>query len=87
MASKKILLLGTRKGLIIYTKSGEEWVHSSTHFLGIPVSLTFVDDRTNTWWACLDHGHWGVKLHRSTNDGKDWMEIEAPKIPEGEVVK
>lgn len=87
MANKNNLLLGTRKGLVIYKNGTGTWKHSSTQFLGIPVSLTFVDERTNTWWACLDHGHWGVKLHRSTNQGKDWEEIEAPKIPEGEEIK
>lgn len=86
MASKSNLLLGTRKGLIIYKKNKNTWDHISTHFLGIPISLTFMDERTNTWWACLDHGHWGVKLHRSSNEGKSWEEIEAPKIPEGEQV-
>lgn len=87
MSTKNNLLLGTRKGLVIYKKDKNEWKHSGVHFLGIPVSLTFVDDRTDTWWACLDHGHWGVKLHRSINQGNDWEEIEAPKIPEGEEIK
>lgn len=87
MTTKSNLLLGTRKGLIVYKKSGADWKYDSTEFLGIPVSLTFIDERTNTWWACLDHGHWGVKLHRSSNEGKDWEEIEAPKLPEGEEVK
>lgn len=81
------LLLGTRKGLIIYQQDGDSWSHQSTHFLGIPVSLTLVDERTDTWWACLDHGHWGCKLHRSTDRGKSWEEIEAPKFAEGMEVK
>ena len=87
MATKSNLLLGTRKGLIVYEKKNGGWEHASTHFLGIPVSLSFVDDRTDTWWACLDHGHWGVKLHRSTDQGSTWEEVDAPKIPEGEEVK
>ncbi len=87
MSSAKHLLLSTRKGLIIYQKSSSGWQYQSTHFLGIPVSLSYVDHRNGTWWACLDHGHWGVKLHRSVNEGKDWVEVEAPKIPEGEEVR
>jgi photosystem II stability/assembly factor-like uncharacterized protein len=87
MESGSTLLLGTRKGLIIYERSKKVWKHASTHFIGIPVSLTFIDDRTNTWWACLDHGHWGVKLHRSLDKGKNWEEIEAPKYPEGYEIK
>lgn len=81
------LLLGTRKGLIIYNQENKGWKYQSTHFLGIPVSLTLVDERTDTWWACLDHGHWGCKLHRSTDQGKAWEEIEAPKFEEGVEVK
>ncbi|MFY0651894.1 MAG: glycosyl hydrolase [Cyclobacteriaceae bacterium] len=87
MAHKNHLLVGTRKGLIIYHRKADGWEHGDTHFLGIPVSLSFVDDRTDTWWACLDHGHWGVKLHRSTDQGKSWYEVDAPKIPEGEEIK
>lgn len=85
--NKKHLLLGTRKGLVIYVHNGKEWQHKSNHFLGIPVSLTYADPRTNIWWACLDHGHWGVKLHRSNNEGLDWEELDAPKLPEGEEVR
>lgn len=77
------LLLGTRKGLLIYQQEKDGWKYLSTHFLGIPVSLSLVDERTDTWWACLDHGHWGCKLHRSTDQGSSWEEIEAPKFAEG----
>ena len=85
--SKTKLLLGTRKGLIIYHQDGKNWKHDSTHFLGIPVSLTHVDERSDTWWACLDHGHWGCKLHRSKDQGKTWEEIEAPKFADGMEIK
>jgi hypothetical protein len=81
------LLLGTRKGLVIYENSGDQWKPSSVHFLGIPVSLTFVDPITGDWWAALDHGHWGQKLQRSSDRGETWTEITAPKYPEGEEVK
>lgn len=84
---KKNLLLGTRKGLITYHRENDSWKHHSTHFLGIPVSLTLVDERTDTWWACLDHGHWGCKLHRSSDQGTTWQEIEAPKFDEGMEIK
>ena len=81
------LLLGTRKGLIVYQKINNQWKLLRTDFLGIPVSITYIDKQTNTWWACLDHGHWGVKLHRSLDEGKNWEEIKAPVYPEGEEVK
>ncbi len=80
-------MLGTRKGLITLNYDGKQWKHNQVHFLGIPVSLTFVDPVTGCWWACLDHGHWGQKLHRSEDRGKSWQEVEAPKFHEGMEVK
>lgn len=87
MKKKNHLLLGTRKGLIVYENNSGNWQYASTHFLAAPVSLTYVDPRNNTWWACLDHGHWGVKLHRSEDQGKSWEEIEAPAFEEGMEIK
>lgn len=85
---KTTLLISTRKGLITYNYSNDgKWVYKNTSFLGIPVSLAYVDQDTDTWWACLDHGHWGCKLHRSTNRGANWEEVEAPKYPENEEIK
>lgn len=85
---KTTLLISTRKGLIIYKYDDiGKWTYQSTCFLGIPVSLTYVDHDTNSWWACLDHGHWGCKLHRSSDAGKTWEEVEAPKYPENEEIK
>ena len=81
------MLLGTRKGLAIYRKNGNGWQYKDMYFHGIPVSLAKVDSRTNTWWAMLDHGHWGVKLHKSDDEGKTWEELAAPKFPEGEEIK
>ena len=80
---KTTLLVGTRKGLIVLRKKSDRWKFDKTHFTGIPISLTYVDQRDKTWWACLDHGHWGQKLHRSNDEGSNWEEVEAPKYPEG----
>lgn len=87
MSAKNRLLLGTRKGLISYTKSNGAWKHEHNSFLGIPVSLAFIDERTNTWWACQDHGHWGCKLSKSDDEGKTWQEVESPKYPEDAILK
>jgi len=84
---KTTLLLGTRKGLIVLRKKPKGWEFNQTHFVGIPVSLAYVDQRDRTWWACLDHGHWGQKLHRSKDEGNSWTEVEAPKYPEGTEMK
>ncbi len=87
MNDKNTLMLGTRKGLVTYERSANGWKLKDTSFLGIPVSLTHVDSRDGTWWACLDHGHWGQKLHRSLDQGKNWEEVEAPKYSEGAEIK
>lgn len=81
------LFLATRKGLIIFNYTSGKWVYDSTHFPGIPVSISYVDPRTHTWWACLDHGHWGVKLHRSNDEGKSWVEIGAPRFEHEEQIR
>jgi len=78
---KKKLLVGTNKGLIILHKKAEGWKIVKDEFMGLPVSLPFVDERTNTWWACIAHKHWGQKLHRSTDEGQTWEAINAPKYP------
>ncbi|HVS98666.1 MAG TPA: hypothetical protein VHE54_19370 [Puia sp.] len=81
------LLLGTRKGLIAYHQSSARWEVENVSFEGQPVSIAYSDPRNGTWWACLDHGHWGVKLHRSRDRGATWQEVPAPAYPEGEEVK
>ncbi|MEL6670895.1 MAG: glycosyl hydrolase [Bacteroidota bacterium] len=77
------LLLSTRKGLITYQRSAQGWRYEGVHFLGIPVTLTHIDRRNGHWWACLDHGHWGCKLHVSRDEGKHWEEVTAPQYPAG----
>jgi len=84
---KNTLLVSTRKGLLILERKNNTWQVIRDAFEGIPVSLSFVDGRTGTWWAGLDHGHWGIKLHRSDDRGLNWIEVEAPKYPDGAVIK
>ncbi len=80
-------LLGTRKGLVAYHFNNDQWQVENISFDGVPVSIAYSDPRNGTWWACLDHGHWGVKLHRSKDRGTVWEEVAAPAYPEGEEVK
>lgn len=84
---KSTLLLGTRKGLIAYRFKNGKWSAENLSFEGVPVSIAYADERIGTWWACLDNGHWGVKLHRSPDRGKTWEEVPAPAYPEGAEVK
>ncbi len=51
------------------------------------MSIVYADERHGTWWACLDHGHWGVKLHRSQDQGATWQEVNPPAYPEGAEIK
>ena len=86
-ANKDTLLLGTRKGLIVYRYRDGQWSYDKTHHLAIPVSYACVDPRNGYWWAGLDHGHWGCKLHFSPDQGQTWKEVKTPKYPEGYEIK
>ena len=73
------LLVSTRKGLFTVARVGRQWEIVKTDFLGDNVTLALVDHRDGRAYAALDHGHFGVKLHRST--AKGWEEIAAPTYP------
>ena len=76
------LLIGSRKGLFVVEKQAPgRWAVTSHHFAGEPVSQTLADARTGTWYAALRLGHFGVKLHKSSDRGKTWQEIAAPALP------
>ena len=82
-----ILLVGTGKGLVIYRKKGQNWVLDKIHFLGMPVSVVKIDPQTKDWWVCLDHKHWGPKVHFSSDEGLNWQEVKAPQYPADTEVK
>ena len=73
------LLVSTRKGLFTVSRKRGQWAISAVDFLGDNVSITLADRRDGRRYAALDHGHFGVKLHRSTATG--WEEIAAPTYP------
>jgi len=81
MANK--MMVGTRKGLVIFERNGSGWSQISEHFEALPVTHATIDERNGILWVALDHGHWGCKLHRSKDGGATWEEVEAPKYPEG----
>lgn len=74
------ILVGTAKGLVILEDHKGEWVIEETQFLGLPVSMIFVDQRNGHWWVGLSHRHWGEKLHRSKDQGKHWEEVKKPSL-------
>jgi photosystem II stability/assembly factor-like uncharacterized protein len=73
------VFVSTRKGLFRIMRRDEGWVIGGADFLGDNVTLTLTDRRDGRCYAALDHGHFGVKLHRSTATG--WEEIAAPAYP------
>lgn len=73
------LLVSTRKGLFTVSRQARRWEITAVDFLGDNVSITLADRRDGRLYAALDHGHFGVKLHRSTKTG--WEEIAAPAYP------
>lgn len=69
------LFVGTRKGLFVLDEDSAITDH---HFAGVPISAVLHDRRDGTWYAALDHGHFGSKLHRSADQGVTWTELDAP---------
>ena len=72
------ILVGTSKGVVIVEKKGGLWSISDICFLGMPVSMLFVDKVTGRWWVALDHKHWGSKLHFTEDNGNKWYEEGVP---------
>jgi hypothetical protein len=71
------LLVGTRKGLFVV----ENKQIKSHHFQGEPLSQVLMDARSNTWLVALNLGHFGIKLHKSMNQGRTWTALAAPAFP------
>ncbi len=76
-----LALICTRKGLF---QLSHDLTLSAPDFAGVPVSMALASANNPTWYAALNHGHFGVKLHRSDNAGKSWQEVAAPHYPKHE---
>ncbi|HXC17472.1 MAG TPA: hypothetical protein VNV60_08545, partial [Holophagaceae bacterium] len=76
------LLVSTRKGLFTVRRNKGRWGIDRVSFLGDNISLALADPRDGAWYATPDHGHFGVKLHRSEDQGATWEEIGVPAYPE-----
>jgi hypothetical protein len=74
------LLVSTRKGLFTIERSEGRWGIAKVDFLADNVTLSLSDKRSGCRYAALDHGHFGVKVHRSKGDG--WEEVATPAYPE-----
>ena len=78
------LFVCTRKGLFRFERTGDKWQQTYVAFLGEPVTAFLADPRTGHWFAALNLGHFGAKLHRSTNRGATWDELTMPALPKSE---
>ena len=75
--------VGTRKGLFRFERQPDgTWKQASESFLGIQVPAILPDARDGTLYAAVEHGHFGTKVHRSTDAGDTWEELDPPKYPE-----
>lgn len=77
--------VATRKGLFTVDRTGDgtapPWSVTRAAFLGDPVSIVLPDPRDGHVYAAIGHGHFGVKLHRSTDNGDTWQECAVPTYP------
>jgi hypothetical protein len=74
--------VSTRKGLFTLERGAGSWAIARASFVGDNCTLAMHDARNGDLFAALNHGHFGVKLHRSRDGGATWTEIAAPKYPE-----
>jgi hypothetical protein len=74
--------VATRKGLFTLEHGEAGWTIVRTAFLGDPCTIVLYDRRNDAHYAALNHGHFGVKLHRSRDGGASWQEIAVPVYPE-----
>lgn len=73
------LWIATRKGLFAARRADGRWTLDTTPaFLGEPVTMVLDDERDGTLYAALNLGHFGVKLHRSSDNAATWQECAAP---------
>ncbi|WP_141455969.1 glycoside hydrolase [Pseudoxanthomonas sp. z9] len=80
------LLVSSRKGLFVLARDNGSWRIADTAFLGDNVALALADPRDGSWYAALDLGHFGAKLHRSIDQGRQWEEVGVPAYGEGDQV-
>jgi hypothetical protein len=68
----------TRKGLFDFARGSNGYEIARRSHIGNPVSMALRDDRDSTLYAAIDLGHFGTKLHRSSDEGANWEEVAVP---------
>jgi hypothetical protein len=74
------LLIGTRKGLFTAERAGREWRITDAALLGDPVSMV-LEDEAGAIHAAQELGHFGCKIKRSLDGGKQWEDRAVPVYP------
>lgn len=76
---KRVLLIGTRRGLFIARSDGrrERWSLSQPLLAGREVYHAIIDPRDGTLWAATNHAVWGAHVHRSSDLGASWELLAA----------
>jgi len=77
------LYVGTRKGLFTFERASKRWEQVRVDFLAEPATMFLQDPRDGMLYVALTLGHFGVKLHRSTDSGTSWEECSVPVFPQG----
>ena len=80
------LLVGTRKGLFVWSRGSSGWTLDTVHFLGEPVTMVLEHPADRTLYATLTLGHFGSKLRRLSPGATEWEECGVPVFPEGSEV-
>ncbi len=74
--------LATRKGLFTVNRTATGWQIEKVDFIGQTTNMLRYDRRDNTLYVAFDHGHFGVKLQRSDDNGATWHGCGVPRYPE-----
>ncbi|HYE04936.1 MAG TPA: exo-alpha-sialidase [Planctomycetota bacterium] len=75
------LHIGSRKGLFTLARGARGWEVEALSFAGVQVTAIAPDRRDGALYAAVGHGHFGAKLHRSTDGGRTFVERTAPTYP------
>src|SRR4051812_30683643 len=78
--------VATRKGVFTIAKTDGTWKIDRVAFLSDNASIVARDPRDGALYVSLGHGHFGVKMPRSDDDGETWPPIASPAhppLPEG----
>jgi photosystem II stability/assembly factor-like uncharacterized protein len=67
--------------LFTIDRGATKWSISKAAFVGDNVTLVMHDPRNGDLLAALNHGHFGIKLHRSRDGGETWPETTVPAYP------